>query len=664
MTESIAWTRFNCHLIAEKLYETDTETNPETIVNDPDDNYRVVTKKDLRWKWNANEEYVYTNDEIRATKNAAGTDYILKIVGAGEPGTDDSFTGYDLTDLYGFLDVTYIVKDNLYTTSTRWLACSTSSGLWILTVTSGVLSVSHVANSPPCCFVLFDTYYNSSGYYLLLANNECYDEYTFSGSVITSKKLFTTTSRNIVKVVDFVNHTMTVSLDNGTTNLNVTHKTANRSHIGDSPGYKLITYYNNSSVVCYMNIGQGNSSAAIVATVWTSTSSSSGTYDLTTSEATGWGMIYYTNDKTFTSSWSDVSSQLSIQRCPSISSGGVGTNTGSSTDVMYYFGCDDKNDFILAWKLLAGNNLSHGTDGQSLGWSSRTLNIGVIYHERETTSITDDVWIMCSQLGILSMCGQSGGSYTSIQWSASSNSGSTPIAVTDYAFCKISSSVYEFAFDSVNEAIKGLYDLVNNWFQSKWSSSTYKICSFNDTSGSSISSANLPAFKKVIDNESLIYAISTGNGAGGYEGLYYAIPQSFSTGNTFNLIYTFPSGCKSVNLFIKGSDLVLILNDRMIILKQLGTATASTISSIVSSLEIESLLYVDEDGTPIITDINYAGTDGTNILTLDNKSFIGQFVSGTPATTSNTIIATGEITGPTITDINSKINIITSALGL
>ena len=109
---------------------------------------------------------------------------------------------------------------------------------------------------------------------------------------------------------------------------------------------------------------------------------------------------------------------------------------------------------------------------------------------------------------------------------------------------------------------------------------------------------------------------------------------------------------------------MLILNDRMIILKQLGTATASTISSIVSSLEIESLLYVDEDGTPIITDINYAGTDGTNILTLDNKSFIGQFVSGTPATTCNTIIATGEITGPTITDINSKINIITSALGL
>ena len=79
MTET-RWTKFAHNLVANRLYAS-SNPNPIEVITDADQNDRVVTKKDMRWKWDAASGCIYTNDAMKETLNKDENDYIIKMKG-------------------------------------------------------------------------------------------------------------------------------------------------------------------------------------------------------------------------------------------------------------------------------------------------------------------------------------------------------------------------------------------------------------------------------------------------------------------------------------------------------------------------------------------------------------------------------------------------------
>ena len=299
MTET-RWTKFAHNLVANRLYAS-TNPNPIEVITDADQNDRVVTKKDMRWKWDAASGCVYTNDAMKATLNNDKTDYIIKI--QGSPGDSGSFYGYDMLGMYGVCDIAAIYVDELSTG--RTLICSRSSGLWTLSHSSGGITLAHVANSPCCVSKSFDKYQsqNADGCYILAANNECYDVYDITTSetttVITSvKKLNNGSTFDFTKTVtvDNIAHTASMFIVyDGSNGVAVDKRSCDLSGTKlATDGHKLITYSYDGNPVLYVKIGYGNArsdDAGTTQTVGISTTVASPVSNTYATESTGWGMI-------------------------------------------------------------------------------------------------------------------------------------------------------------------------------------------------------------------------------------------------------------------------------------------------------------------------------------------------------------------------------------
>lgn len=680
MTER-RWTRFAHNLVANRLYES-SNPNPIEVITDADQNDRVITKKDMHWKWDAANGYVYTNDAVKSTLNNDDNDYIIKIQGSlGESG---SFYGYDMLGMYGVCDIAAIYVDEL--SSGRTLICSRSSGLWTLSHSSSMITLAHVANSPCCVSISFDKYQsqNANGYYILTANNECYDVYDITTNettiVIASvKKLNNGSTFDFTKMVTVDNATHTASvfiIYDGSNRVAVDKRSCDLS--GNklaTNGHKLITYSYGGNPVLYIKIGHGNAKsngAGTTQTIGISTTVASPVINTYATESTGWGMIYYAafdGATTMPGSWTNVSSRLGrYKRCPSVISVGVGTDTSSSSKNVYYFGTDDFNDYISGYEIIdvISGVLFVGNDGAGTLWTQNTLTINRIYYVRETSGVvTGDVWVLCSNLGILSLQGQTNGAYAYTTWSGSelnTTIGGVTYSVTNYARLMVGGSKHEFAFDNTQNVMTGIYELHSDWYKT-WTNH-YHLCDLNDANGIAIAVVDYPCFAKVIDNENLIYAATVGVNSD-EEGLYYCVPAVYNA-NVFNKLYTYPAGKSFVDLIKHGDDLMLILNDRTVVFRNFGTATASSIGMFKTKItSLTNVLMYSKSAEPhdvISIPLNCAINNGT-VITADALGGVGVVESG-EMTGENTITINGTITGPTITDIYNKLSIIRNALGL
>ena len=678
MTE-IRWTKFTHGLIANRLYES-TNSNSMDVINDVEQRDRVMTRKDMKWSWDGVNGYVYTNDAVKATLNDTETDYVIKIQGtASDAG---SFYSHSMLREYGVCDVSWIGADELCVG--RTLICSRSSGLWIAGISDDI-TIAHVAGSPCCTSISFDKYQTDvNGYYVLTANNECFDSYDIDvdGDVltITSIKELNNGSSTFeyTKIVTINDDIITVDIKyDGVNVVRVDERVYDDSNNKlISTGYKIVTYRYQSSPVLYVYIGHGDAkdvNAMTMPTIGISTSLMNTALNLYASNATGWGMIYYAgyvSDGGMPTNWMNMSTRLgSFTRCPSVINCAVGTNTSISTNAVYYFGTDDFNDYIGGHDIIDDTeNVLFAGDVGSL--TQGTLTTRCVYDTHGTgLVVNDDVWVIRSNLGVLSLCGWTNDDYTYKTWSGDHLNVTVrgvTYSVTNFASLVVGGNRYEFAFDDVCDAVVGVYELQPNWVRT-WENN-YHRCDMRDLNALALDVSDYPCIAKIISNDDVIYAATVGNDIG-EEGIYYCSPTVYGS-NVFDMIYSYPAGKKFVDLIRYGNDLVLILEDRAVIFWKFGSATGSNIETLKTQVVslTNVLMYSDVDAphAMLSNKVIQAAKVGTGIgvvVCVDDWGGIGVVDPGVMAG-ANTITVNGTITGPTITDIYDKLATIRSALGL
>ena len=210
---------FHHNVIINKLYES-SNPNVEEVVNDPEQNDRIVTRKDMmsatQWQYDENEHEVYTDKKFKATLGSNGTDYI---VSAGVK-SETKYKTFDVQRLSDALDVAWIEQDKS-SEDEKWVICSRSSGIWMGTFDANEnIVLSHVERSP-CCSKIYFKETGGEWYSVLLANNECFDEYDIKTvgdiTTITSKKYI----QNDIKGEFTFQKIATLNNSNGNTNVTV-----------------------------------------------------------------------------------------------------------------------------------------------------------------------------------------------------------------------------------------------------------------------------------------------------------------------------------------------------------------------------------------------------------------------------------------------------------
>lgn len=147
------------NVVINRLYES-INPNVEEVVNDPEQNDRIVTRKDMasmgHWQYDEANDELYTSKKVKAGLGVDKSDYILS-VGAQSDIINKTFDAQRLGDV---LDISWIGKDEYNEEEERWVICSRSSGLWLGVISKGededgeLMVLSHVEGSPCCSKVM------------------------------------------------------------------------------------------------------------------------------------------------------------------------------------------------------------------------------------------------------------------------------------------------------------------------------------------------------------------------------------------------------------------------------------------------------------------------------------------------------------------------------
>ena len=726
MTEH--FTKINGKLITDNLFVStvaDDGTDQE-IQEAQVDNNRILTFGKIKWKYSDNqtvfhEDTLHNSDySLLSTVNNNEDNYILKVNRNSSPIDLSEYTAYDLKQ-YGVDEIAYMTRDELNTSSERILICSRTTGLWVLTLNEDKEpSVEHVNSSPPCCYVGFDTFADNN-YYILVSNNECFHTYY---SLITPGDERTTitytseyllqdsssASRNITCVLTYTSDrssTTVVYSCNGIRVNNPTRLMDPSNNTSNASGYKLITYSctdqtNNNIQLKVMNVqASGNNHNE---DTYRYTLNTNGNYytvrptKRTQAELTAdnrYGMIWYSQTiNTETSgnanTWyhadytsgttripNDGSGSSKLYVCPSISSFAAGSNTLDPTSNLYYFGTDDYNDYIGFWELCDRPTSSKGIVGLDLGvspkvWTQFQQCVSTLYNTRESSSVLDDVWVLCStEHGILTFAGQENSQYKYVRVSPTINS-------TEFnAFSSVvigsgTRTICEYAYDALEKGIRGMYKLTINWggttitsawfWYTNWANNGtnyYTACNWFTISGTAITGDSIPYIAKVFDNETLIFALGTnGDLFGSTDGLNFYRIYTHTT-NTY----------KSVNAFISGTEVNIIGNEggitKLIRLPGVGGFTSLPAVETIGS-PLNSYVIIDGEKVLNVNTTYYAavGSSGS-VVSADGYNYVSTMKPiGLPINppAPYSIEVNGTIKSPTITDLYTKLAVIQEAI--
>ena len=579
---------------------SDVSTTITNKVNQASQADRVVLMKDKPWIMNELEGYLYTKREIRAADGLITT----------EPATS-TYYKFNVHE-YGLFDVCYVKYDSLYTESERYIICSSSSGVWLLVITNGHITLNHVNGSKCCCHVLIDTLKTGYFGYVWSANILCFDSYTAT---------FTATSSEIISVKNCSNsgssrywiQKTTHQITDGTTTTSISayfssspNLSATESIIKSCVEVSGTTTPTIKSISWYTSTGwlstYGNTRTSHITVSYTNSSSSTSTinrlrfhiwfplaFDVSASDSpsgdaltrttltdnicqqveskqdlyftsdTRWGAIWRTNDITDSSVWTSWISKLdnTLISCPSIYKASVGSNLtdDSANGGLYYFLTDTYNDYLSGWRLPMDsetNYIIHAFDmptrEPTFKWLERVWNS--VYHNYETTeTYTDDLFVFCSTSGIMSFHNDGSGSWLKVfspEVDGKYFTGYHQVKAGNY-------TMYEYAFDPLNQTLRGLYRLTTEWWRyDNWIDGTtkkYTACVFKDSSGTA--TINAASILTILDNDTLIFAISCGN-AGSGSARYDSGVWVSADGTNFQMLFNFTRfGCSGAFMYNK-----------------------------------------------------------------------------------------------------------------
>lgn len=698
MTETNIWTNTvtdEVYIYSDLSPETTDSTVEGIITGEHKDEYKAVKFKDLRWSCKSTTDQSTTTYDhtviqngapIKATSNKELTGLIL------ETSTDtDNISGGQLlksVDLdlkkRGLHEITKVVTDPLASSETFYI-CSRATGLWKLwwdtTLNPSSWNCEHIENSQPCCSCIADTYASTSSvkYYIATANNECYHSYfsqTSDNSITyVSASVFMKKEGAYMTYVYTLESQITFSSDfstNPTTKLILTEQTGfgeqivlnnytrtiTRAGSDDSTGYyKHIVYTDeNGTTQLVMDIRKSdvnNSTVPYCVTFSYTKSGSAITLNVypyrNDIPSISHGAIYrfqYSNDTW--SSWTMPSYNSPLNRFPSVVNCAIGTNISVTDSYMYYFGCDDYSDYLYAWNFSADSTqkVSHGAEFPSSVGSWSTCTYSMFNNKETTATSTDDVWLFSTQKGVFAMAETTGSAYKYKTFSG--------VLYTGYSFCKIENNTYEYVYDKINESITGLYKLSmasqSEWYKSdNW---TGTACTLQTISGGNISPT--PCFNKVIDNEHLLFAITT-------DGSLFAS----SDGSTFSCIFNAPeTNLQVINVFIKGDDIYYVAtkSNTGILWVRLIKANAESLPTNVITDYMTCYVKNNDETSVINTSVISAEIGSSNnMIAVDNESVVAS-VNTVDVYAHYSVLVNGMIKSPTITDLYDKLALIADAM--
>ena len=518
------------------------------IVSDVDQDDRVVTEKDKPWSYSESDGYLYTNKMIRAADGMITTE-----------AANSSFFKCD-AHKYGLYDVEYVRYDTMFTSYERFIVCSSSSGVWLLTITNGRVCLQHVENSPCCCYVFIDTR-SSTHCYIFCANILCFDSYNFTTTydAITNQPTLTIVStKNANDGSSAKSWVQTVITDyKNTPTLNCSYDSSRSCSNAVktvkwdlSHGYESnISSPDTSSkiIVLYTEMGTKNAITfhiffPLAFSVSASDSPTESDISATSvtdkivlqvesgdtlyyTSSTRWGALWWSNGTTLSSFINKSSSVSGVSSCPSFFRGDVGTNmsTGGNGPI-FYFTTDTFNDYFVGWQTTSSSgSISHAFDADTSKLKWLVNRWDAVYCEHETPTVYgDDVWIYSSTNGIFTCTSQSGtGSYDMKILSPTITQGGENLPFTSIYHIVVESdgtnSYYDYAFDAKNNKLKGLWRLYvgastsadPSWFEVENWNGKYQACNFyNRINGQAI---NVAPIKTMIDNNTIIYALTAGD---------------------------------------------------------------------------------------------------------------------------------------------------------
>ena len=527
MIETNQYTLFKHRLIGDEIYalegdvnvEPANETNMITAISRDDKKYRAITEKHITW-WHTTvgedeDEIIYTSRKITSSLNELETQYLMSV-----SDTNKRFYGFSAHGR-GCYDIRRIVYDELFSSYDRWFVCSSSSGIWILTLTHEEPMLGHIDNSPCCVNICMNKLIPTAGY-IVCANMECFDSYTYtkttSGSshitTIISTKNFreeTVDNNNVITSADDCVYTQrVVAANSGTSVASQVYFTAGIT--GQSPWVNLTNvskkikwdyctgwvsqfplpnnshlniHYTNStneaSIDIYFPLSfnvsstyspHGNNLTATNFTSHVATETRTADYilsitygntvkqDCYLNGVNKWGAIYYTSDLSTFTNWSSKLDN-SLVACPSINKCLIAY---INSQMLYFFLTDNHNDYLFGYDLLTDNTqtISHGQETWSYKWLKDNYHEGKVLSRFTSSTPNDDIVLLQCQYGCLTFAYSLTLDDILITTSPTITTGEgRPVYFTEVMEFYINNTVIDFGYDSYRNELYGAYRLDN-----------------------------------------------------------------------------------------------------------------------------------------------------------------------------------------------------------
>lgn len=626
------YTKFTSKLVAPAIYDIDDtyvlsyedpddqetyrpviEANIATTFADATKADRVVTKKDMTWILQTVED----EQVLTAKRNMEATD---------DTDHNKAITIEDINMTYtvfsaherGCFDIACVVYDKIaaLNKTDRWIVCSRSSGVWLLTFTNERPLLRHVENSPCCCCVAFDLL-DSSTCYVFGADMFCFDSYTFDTSntakvVITSTKDManngTSTDYVLTQTVEISTSTFdsTASIDFRVLNdssalisttfnnksLTRDSRTGWVSGFGDSTSHFTMIYTGSSTnvILTYafpltfdVSASDSPTGSALSKTTIENTvkiTDGTNTYQIALSNAssgstlgTRWGAVYYSTSltlstSTFVNCWNNYDSTTSsgtqvYSDCPSISKIVISRSSVSNGDtkLLFYLFNNIYNDYVqsldmIGQKVENGNAIFEHAANMIIPTYLTTEYSGSAITYGSGDSATD-VMVLKTNVGVMTLSTPgAGGTWTSAITSPTITYHMSSRSFTDIASITVNGVDYDYAFDTRNKVMFGLYKFTSaTWYSTSSWNSSYTQCTFKDFNKRTLNTVGAIGF--VVPGVKLVFAVSCGTY--GDQGVWCSNPASATESNVFYKLYDFKQkACVSAHAY--NGSLVLFLN--------------------------------------------------------------------------------------------------------